>query len=127
MGMRVGGNSSAWAANGINQWQQRNQSVKDLFSALNAGDLSGAQQAISKIPTGNTDNAQGPFAAISKALAANDLQGAQQAAQSMHGRHHHHHTQASNTTPGAQGAPTVSPIDPVALAAGTGMNINLLA
>jgi hypothetical protein len=102
MGMRVGGSSAAWASqqnNTIGNWQQKQQNVKDLFSALKAGDLEGAKKAIASLDgtAAGAANPTGPFAAISKALQSGDIQGAQAAAQAMPHRGHHHHHEASMT------------------------------
>ena len=129
MGMRVGGTSSAWSGAGTSGVQQRQQNVKDLFSALKAGDLAGAQKAMGAI-SGNSSSAastDGPFAAISKALQSGDLKAAQQAAQSMHG-HHHHHAAAATAAVNPAIAPTASVADSaVVTALGLGQNVNTTA
>lgn len=108
MGMRVGGSSAAWSnyqTSSVSGWQQRQQGVKDLFSALKAGDLTSAQKAFSGIKSNSTD-ANSPMTKIGTALQAGDLAAAQQAAQAMQdnrGGHHHHgsHAMGSSSTPQA--------------------------
>jgi hypothetical protein len=88
------------------QWQQRQQNVKDLFSSLKAGDLAGAQKAMTALnPSGQTGH--GPMAAIFKALQNNDLQGAEQAAQSVH--HHHRADSTVGQQAVSSAVPSVAP------------------
>jgi soluble cytochrome b562 len=124
MGMRVGGSSAAWASqqnNTIGNWQQKQQNVKDLFSALKAGDLEGAKKAIASLDgtAAGAANASGPFAAISKALQSGDLQGAQAAAQAMPHRKHHHHDASPTATASASTSASTT--------AAVGTNINITA
>ncbi len=106
-----------------NNLAQRRQDFKDLASALQSGDLSGAQKAFAAMQqsqpnfsaTTQTQNAQqasvqnplaADFSALGKALQSGDLTAAQAAfkqlqldMQSVGGaRHHHHHHKASATT-----------------------------
>ena len=91
MGMRVSGFSQAGHSAMMTQWHQRQQNFKDLFSALKAGDLAGAQKAMSTLnPSGNISN--GPLAAINAALQDGDLKAAQDASSNL--RPHHHSTPA---------------------------------
>ena len=122
MGMRVGGSSGTWNQNSIGQWQQRQQNVKDMFSAIKAGDLTGAQKAMAAIGGGSSNN-DGPFAAISKALQNGDIQGAQQAAQAMHSHHHHAHATTTSAPAAAITASTTS----ASIALGLGQNVNTTA
>jgi hypothetical protein len=93
--------------------QQRQQSFKNLFAALQAGDLGAAQTAYAQLtgsttpPTGtsnSTANANSPLAQIGQALQNGDLAGAQKAAQAFqsgHGHHHHHGGGQSSTASAA--------------------------
>jgi soluble cytochrome b562 len=122
MGMRIGGMGPQSGAQGVGaaNWQQRQQSVKDLMAALQAGDLGAAQKAFGTLPGASniaSSDSTSPLAQIGKALQAGDLAAAQQAAQSWQAArasHHHHH--------GAQAAPAAP-----AGAAGTGAIVNLIA
>jgi hypothetical protein len=99
MGMRVDGSSAGWSSyqtSAVSGWQQRQQGMKDLMSALKSGDLTSAQQAFAGIKsTAGTGNSA--LTKIGDALQAGDLAGAQQAAQAMHTRHggHHHAPEAA--------------------------------
>jgi len=124
MGMKVGGSSASWGpqASSVNNWQQKQQGLKDLFSALKAGDLASAQKAMASVGgNGNVANAKGPLAQIALALQNGDLSGAQKAAdamQSAHASHHHHQAppvQATNTSSAAS------------VLAGLGTQINMTA
>jgi len=121
MGMRVGGTYGMTNQNNIGQWQQRQQSVKDLFSAIKTGDLAAAQKAMSSV-SGNNSSTDGPFAEISKALQSGDIQSAQKAAQALH--EHHHHGRASTATT-SQTAPASSTAP--SLTNGTGFYLNTMA
>ena len=83
--------------------QQRNTNFQKLSTALQAGNLSGAQQAFAslqqngQVPTGNSVISS-DFDAVGKALQSGDLQAAQTAfqklqqdRQTMRAAHHHHH------------------------------------
>ena len=106
MGMRVGGSSVNWSSqqtsSSVNDWQKRQQGMKDLFSSLQSGDLASAQKAFASVQT-NTSSSNSPLTKVGDALQAGDFAGAQQAAKAMHaarGGHHHAKaaTQASNST-----------------------------
>jgi len=103
MGMRIGGASqgSAAQATGAAHWQQRQQGVKDLMAALQAGDLGAAQKAWAGL--GNSSGgtrANGPLAAIGQAVQKGDLAAAQQAAQAWQAaRSGHHHERMASATP----------------------------
>jgi len=105
MGMRIGGAAQAGATQGTGaaQWQQRQQGVKDLMAALQSGDLATAQKAWSGLSAnGSGTRANGPLAAIGKALQGGDLAGAQQAAkdwQAQRAGHHHHTASATPSAP----------------------------
>ena len=127
MGMRVGGSSNAWATqqnSAVGNWQQKQQNIKDLFTALKAGDITAAQKAVSSLDgtASGASTPTGPFAAISKALQSGDLQAAQKAAQAMPHHGHRHHMNAS--------APATAPAQASSSAAsllGIGNNINTTA
>lgn len=107
MGMRISGSgaTSATQSTAIANWQQRQQSFKDLNSALQSGDLAGAQKAFSGLTGGaDTMSGSGPLAQIGQALQNGDLAGAQKAGQQLlagrAGHHHgHHRAQAASSTP----------------------------
>jgi outer membrane protein assembly factor BamD (BamD/ComL family) len=113
-----------------NPWQQRAQDFKSLQSALQSGDLSGAQQAFASLqqnqPTSSqtastttasnrNSQASNAFQALQSALGTGNLEAAQQAFSSLKqsmqsgrvagtgGHHHHHHGggSASSTTQNA--------------------------
>ena len=92
MGMRIGGGQQAWSSqsSSVNNWQQRQQNFKALGSALQSGDLAGAQQAFATLMAANptaASNPSSPLAQIGQALQSGNLAGAQQAAQSWRGMH----------------------------------------
>lgn len=93
MGMRIGGAGNGWASyqsNTIGNWQQRQQNLKSLKSALQTGDLTGAQQAYSSMAAANpkaVNNANSPFAQIGQALKAGNIAGAQSIAQNWQRDH----------------------------------------
>ena len=117
-------------------WKQRAQDFNALQSALQSGDLSGAQQAFAAFQkdmpasaqaaqtaqtnSASTPNSQGAkdFQALQSALGSGDLSGAQQAFASLQKdlqsagstgrRHHHHGDSASNATQSAQGSSSSS-------------------
>lgn len=106
MGMRISGSVGASQSVGMANWQQRQQSSKDLFAALKSGDLAGAQKAFSALPgDAGKVNSNSPFAQIGQALQNGDIVGAQKAGQQLQasrsGAHHHHGGQQSvqNTAP----------------------------
>ena len=106
MGMRVGSSGAAAGMQGsaVSNWQQRQQSFKDLNAALQSGDLASAQKAYSGLATGaGSTNSNSPLAKIGQALQNGDLSSAQQAMQALQANragHHHHHggTQAATPT-----------------------------
>ena len=107
------GATSGTQSSALNNWQQRQQGIKDLTAALQSGDLAAAQKAFAALDSGNSNsnsNSNSPLAKIGQALKNGDLAGAQQAMQAMkarHGGHHHHGSQqAATTTPAAPPAPT---------------------
>ena len=98
---------------------QRKQDFQNLASALQSGDLSGAQKAFAQLQqdgpnAGQTQNSQNPnqgngqnnpFQALASALQSGDLSGAQQAfsqlQQSMKSHHHHHKHGADSSQSGS--------------------------
>jgi hypothetical protein len=125
MGMRISSPTSAnvgAAQGGAAAWQQRQQSFKDLSSALQSGNLDAAKTAFASL----TQNAKGqaasnpgsPLAQLGKALQSGDLAGAQQAFAAVQSQHHGHHHGA-----GASPAPAAAP----AAGSGSGSVINLVA
>ena len=103
MGMRINSSSSTGSTQsvGMANWQQKQQSFKDLFSSLQSGDMGSAQNALKSLTGGSgTVNSSSPLASIAQALQSGDLAGAQKAAQDFQAKRagHHHHggqTQAS--------------------------------
>jgi DNA-binding FadR family transcriptional regulator len=89
------------------QMQQRKTDWQSLASALQSGDLTGAQQAFSSLQAMQTGGNQGAsstspissdFTALGKAIQSGDLNAAQTAfqklqtdMQTMRAHHHHHH------------------------------------
>jgi hypothetical protein len=126
MDMRISGATSDSQSVGMAAWQQRQQSSKDLFSALQSGDLAGAQKAFSAL-TGGTGsvNSNSPLAQIGQALQNGDVAGAQKAAQQLQakrsGGHHHHH---GAQQPAQSATPATSTVQP---ASGPGSLLNLTA
>jgi hypothetical protein len=90
----VGGYASAWgnyqSGSASAAQQQKQVDKKNLFSALQSGDLSAAQAAYSDLKTQGI-SANSPLNAIGQSLQSGDLAGAQKAAQSMHAGHGHGH------------------------------------
>ncbi|MEY8878202.1 MAG: hypothetical protein AB9M60_16960 [Leptothrix sp. (in: b-proteobacteria)] len=132
MGMRIGQTgansaaSSTAATGSASAWQQRQQGIKDLFKAIDTGNLDAAKDALATLtgpnglPKGNSALAQ-----INQAVSSGDLAGAQQAAQawqtSRAGGHHHHDGPAS-AAPAASSTPAM----PLA-ASGPGSTLNVVA
>ncbi len=93
MGMRVGGGGGGWAnyqtTSSVNSHQQRQQGVKNLFTALQSGDVNAAQTAFTALQNQGLP-ANSPINAIGQALQTGDLASAQKAAQGImasRGRH----------------------------------------
>ena len=111
-------------------WRQRTQDFKALQTALQSGDLSGAQQAFAAMQKDQQNSSQATqassassqnsqdakdFQALQTAFSSGDLSGAQQAfaalqkdlqGTSQAGHHHHHHGGSANGT--AQAASSAS-------------------
>ncbi len=113
MGMSIQGVSATGASQGVGAaaWQQRQQSFKNLSTALQSGNLAAAQQAFATLTGGSgTVNASSPLAQVGQALSNGDLAGAQTAMQQLQanraGAHHHHHSAPQTTAASATPAPT---------------------
>ena len=87
MGMSIGSSSSSLALQSSSvssAWQQRHQNMNALKTALQNGDLSGAQSAFSAITANNPNiNPNGPLAQIGAALQTGNISAAQQVASSF--------------------------------------------
>jgi hypothetical protein len=85
MGMRVGGSNAAWTnqVSAVGSWQQRQQGVKDLFSALSTGNLAGAQKAYAAFAANNNIKSDSPMGQIGQSLQNGDLAAAAKIAQSL--------------------------------------------
>lgn len=110
MGMRINssGSTNASQSVGMANWQQKQQSFKDLFASLQSGDLGSAQAALKNLTGGSgTVNSSSPLAAIAQALQSGDLSGAQKAAQDFQskraGHHHLHNSQSQASSPAPTG------------------------
>jgi hypothetical protein len=105
MGMRIPSSGAVGSSQSVSvsNWQQRQQNFKDLFSAVQSGDLSGAQKAFAGLTAGATNiKGNSPLAQIGQALQNGDIAGAQKAAQQLQanrGGHHHHAQVAATQTP----------------------------
>ena len=123
MGMRVGGNSAPWSNQGVgaNNWQQRQQSMKDLMSTLAAGDLAGAQKAYAAIAGQKQIDSNSPLGKIGAALKNNDLAGAEKIAQTWQ---ESRKMAASQAQTSAQSAQTNSVLSMIR---GQGGQVNLMA
>ena len=134
MGMRIGGGQQAWSSqsSSVNNWQQRQQNFKALGSALQSGDLAGAQQAFASITANNpsaSSNPSSPLAQIGQALQSGNLASAQQAAQTWRGQHGGGAAQVSASdaasaflktlTPLTSNTPTASTADTIATTSAT--------
>jgi len=94
MGMRVMGGGSASATQSTSAaWQQRQQSFKDLASALHSGDLASAQKAYAGLTNSKNVDPNSPLGKLGQALQSGDLAGAQQAEQALQSSRHHHRGQ----------------------------------
>ena len=155
--MAISGVSStinAYQSNVQSTYKQRQQDVQNLASALQSGDLPGAQTAFAALqklrPGGQTRNGQQgnsstspisrDFSALGNALQSGDIAGAQSAfatlqkdVQSLqHGQggspvggHHHHHHHGGRTPEGT--ATPVSPSASSGTSTSTGTTINVSA
>lgn len=123
MGMRIGSSNAAIAAqsSSVSNLQQRQQSVSNLFSALQSGNLSAAQSAFAGLSSkSGSINSNSPLGQIGQALQNGDLTGAQKAAQALQNSRagHHHH--------GAEQVASVAPATPLS-ASGAGSVVNTTA
>ena len=125
MGMRVASSGASWAsqsASSVNNYQTRQQGLKDLFSTLKAGDLSGAQKAYSEIAKVSKIDPNSTLGQLGKALAEGDLSGAEKLATSMQTSRSSSVT-AAQTAAQAQNQQVASVL---ATLRGQGGNINLM-
>lgn len=126
MGMRINGSASTDQSSTISNWQQRQQNVKSMMSAIQSGDLSAAQKAYAALNPSGQDSGNSPFAAIGKALQSGDISAAQQAAQDFQAKragHHHHHGGASSASATASTATGSQPLAD----SGPGSLLNVIA
>jgi len=126
MGMRVTSSSASWAsqsASSVNNFQTRQQGLKDLFSTLKAGDLSGAQKAFSEIAKVSKIDPSSTLGQLGKALSAGDLSGAEKLATSMQASRSSAASAAQNTAQ-AQNQQVASVL---ATLRGQGGSVNLMA
>ena len=125
MGMRVNSSSSTGATQGVGManWQQKQQSFKDLFSSLQSGDMGSAQTALKSLTGGSgTVNSSSPLASIAQALQSGDLAGAQKAAQDFQAKRSGHHHNGAQTQATAAAVPA-----PVQASGGMGSLLNITA
>jgi len=115
MGMRI--NSSSSQATGSDYAAvrgQRQQSFKDMLTAIQSGDVSKAQTAYAALSNGKAGgDANGPLAQIGKALQSGDIGAAQQALQSLQsqsGAHGHHHHGGGGGVQAPAPAPAPAPV-----------------
>lgn len=112
----VSSNNNQTQTNMASIISQRKQDFQNLASALQTGDLSGAQKAFAQLQQdgpkavqtqnsqkSNQSNGQNnPFQALASALQSGDLSGAQQAfsqvQQNMKTHHHHHNKQRADSS-----------------------------
>jgi hypothetical protein len=126
MGMRVASSGTSWAsqsASSVNNYQTRQQGLKDLFSTLKAADLSGAQKAYSEIAKVSKIDPNSTLGQLGKALAEGDLSGAEKLTTSMQASRSASVT-AAQTGAQAQNQQVASVL---ATLRGQGGNINLMA
>jgi hypothetical protein len=127
---------STWTLQQPNGQTSARQAFQQLSSALQSGDLSGAQSAYSTLSQAFGSNQNSPFASalqqIGSDLQSGDIDGAkntlsqlQQQMQTGHAHHHHHHGKPDG------GAQTQSAPDPSQtsspLSDGTGSVLNITA
>ena len=105
MGMRISSSGMASSAmssvGGAAKWQMQRQNFNQLSTALQSGDLAGAQKVFESISANSAKAADptSPLGKVGQALQAGDLQGAQKAFAVMRsGGHHHAEASASTQT-----------------------------
>ena len=128
MGMRIPSSGSVGSTQSASMaaWQQNQQNVKNLFSAVKSGDLASAQKAFSSLSGNNaTVNGNSPLAQIGKALQNGDIAGAQTATQQLQASRsgHHHHANSTSSTDASMPAATPQ----VTTSSGIGSLLNLTA
>jgi len=127
----------------LSNFRQVRADLQSLSTALQAGDLAGAQQAfatlqqdqpqIASAQTGSKSPVSGALADLGSALKSGDLTGAQQAfaalRQAAQGAHHgHHHHRAAAPAPATAGAASAPGSDPDGDSnRGTGSVLNVTA
>lgn len=127
MGMRVSSASASWANQGVssaNNYQTRQQGLKDLFSTLKAGDLSGTQKAYAEIAKVSKIDPNSTLGQLGKALAEGDLSGAEKLATAMQDSRQKSAPTAQQATAQAQNNQVASVL---ATLRGQGASVNLLA
>ncbi len=90
MGMGIASSTSPLLTQSttVNPWQQRQQNMNALKSALQTGDLSAAQSAFAAITANNPNvNPNGPLGQIGQALQTGNISAAQQVASSWKSSH----------------------------------------
>lgn len=127
MGMRVASSSASWAsqsASSVNNYQTRQQGLKDLFATLKAGDLSGAQKAYAEIAKVSKIDSNSTLGQLGKALLEGDLSGAEKLATAMQADRQKSAAKPQPTAAQAQNNQIASTL---ATLRGQGGNVNLLA
>ena len=120
MSMSIGSSFSLAASQSasVSSWQQQQQDLKALTSALQSGNLPAAKQAYAALTANGAPSSNSPLAQVGQALQSGNLgaaQAAMQKAQASHGGHHHHHgggadvAAASTTSTTATTSPASSP------------------
>lgn len=127
MGMRVASSSASWASQGassVNNYQTRQQGLKDLFATLKAGDLSGAQKAYAEIAKVSKIDPNSSLGQLGKALAEGDLSGAEKLATAMQADRQKSVAKPQQTATQTQNNQIASTL---ATLRGQGGNVNFLA
>jgi hypothetical protein len=108
MGMRVSSGASPAGQSGAAAWQQRQQNLKALASALQSGSLDQAKAAYASLSTGNSvgsaTNPASPLAQLGKSLQAGDLGAAQRAFASIRPHHGRGDSTRSTSSPSTTSA-----------------------
>jgi hypothetical protein len=110
MGMRIGSsNAMAMQSTALTQTQGKQKNVSDLFSALQSGDLQGAQKSYSALGlSSGATGSNSPLAQMGKALSSGNLSSAQEIAKSMNANAA---SVASKTTPSQTSAQPSTAMD----------------
>jgi soluble cytochrome b562 len=102
MGMRIQSSDAASStqATGAAALQKKQQNLKDLFSAIQSGNLGTAQNALKSLTGGSgTVNPNSPLAAIAQAVQSGNVSAAQKAAQDLQSRRSSQHAQTAPSAP----------------------------